>query len=235
MSFSLASNARRLVLFLLVDAAGATEHSMTDIAMRVAEKVEHVGEMVLESRKTCEGVGCCPDSSCYHFPGVGCYTRRGATKCVGSIFQKGVCQCKFGACNAQGICQDAVQQMQPYAAAGGMAAPQPVPQPSQPYPQPVPQPAPQPATSDNVPGWSRLYDASDQIKLADASQQKVPREDFTRALTLLVGGFSLSVVTFTILGLCLRKKHAGQTSLVAQASEEECLVEDDSAEGSIPE
>ena len=114
-----------------------------------------------------------------------------------------------------------------------MAAPQPVPQPSQPYPQPVPQPAPQPATSDNVPGWSRLYDASDQVELADASKQAVPQEDFTRAFTLLVGGFSLSVVTFTILGLRLRKKRACQTSL--EAEEESLVPWDDAAEGAILE
>jgi len=56
----------------------------------------------------CIGAACCPDSSCYPLPLMGCRATRGKTKCVGHSvlgMKPGVCQCTgAGGCSSSGTC-----------------------------------------------------------------------------------------------------------------------------------
>merc|ERR1719203_1327860 len=56
----------------------------------------------------CTGPACCMKYTCYSnmLPLAKCDSNRGPTKCVGGSLPmtKGHCQCKYGACSAQGKC-----------------------------------------------------------------------------------------------------------------------------------
>lgn len=55
----------------------------------------------------CTSGACCKQSSCYggFVPGLKCNGSRGPTTCVGaSMFTHGMCQCRYGPCNVQGVC-----------------------------------------------------------------------------------------------------------------------------------
>mmetsp|Transcript_47187 Transcript_47187/g.95244 ORF Transcript_47187/g.95244 Transcript_47187/m.95244 type:complete len:193 (-) Transcript_47187:275-853(-) len=53
------------------------------------------------------GNQCCAKSGCWELAGQGCRGDRGATMCVGSSsvpVKRGVCACKYGACDSTGTC-----------------------------------------------------------------------------------------------------------------------------------
>eukprot|EP00931_Biecheleriopsis_adriatica_P019584 TRINITY_DN13308_c0_g1_i1.p1 TRINITY_DN13308_c0_g1~~TRINITY_DN13308_c0_g1_i1.p1 ORF type:complete len:205 (-),score=33.73 TRINITY_DN13308_c0_g1_i1:125-739(-) len=52
---------------------------------------------------------CCQDSTCASMPGMGCWSKRGKTQCVGNnafTFSMGKCQCISGYCNTDGVCAE---------------------------------------------------------------------------------------------------------------------------------
>mmetsp|Transcript_46747 Transcript_46747/g.144766 ORF Transcript_46747/g.144766 Transcript_46747/m.144766 type:complete len:194 (+) Transcript_46747:53-634(+) len=63
-------------------------------------------ETLAQCRKL-HGSRCCADSGCWELAGQGCHARRGTTTCVGSSsvpMKRGVCACRYGACDRQGTC-----------------------------------------------------------------------------------------------------------------------------------
>lgn len=73
---------------------------------------EHISSAT-STDNTCTGIECCPSSSCFRLPGLGCSSARGDTSCVGGgMFSRGVCSCTGNvACNAQGNCPATLLRM----------------------------------------------------------------------------------------------------------------------------
>ncbi|CAK0885459.1 unnamed protein product [Prorocentrum cordatum] len=64
------------------------------------------GSSASSASSGCSGDSCCPSSSCYGMPGMGCASSRGSVSCLGSSFPftQGQCQCTGGASCSSGVC-----------------------------------------------------------------------------------------------------------------------------------
>mmetsp|Transcript_87487 Transcript_87487/g.250683 ORF Transcript_87487/g.250683 Transcript_87487/m.250683 type:complete len:257 (-) Transcript_87487:134-904(-) len=188
---------------------------MSAMALGVAGQMAKMGVSKMEEKMKdskapmpCIGDHCCTESSCMNIPGMSCSRERGPTKCVGaSTFPpvEGMCGCLAGACSVDGKCSSdglpqtfASSPSPTFPSSAGLLAPTPA------LAAPAPAPA-QAAYADSGDtgnafgqwhGQGTVAAALDDFSKWHTSPQrlfesrsvatgKVPREDFTVALTLM--------------------------------------------------